>query len=527
MSRTRNADELLSRLRALRGDYDRVFVPRLAQIRAQYTGTAEEDLVNQHLEAHVRAYLINGFLAALNWRLDASAQEGLPALIPEAPVRSSAKATIRFMDYLGLEADESARPLLIVETKAPSVSLPIPVGATSTVQKHIASALGGERIRADWKKWLREVGDYVCSSLARTREAPRRVVITNGEWLVLFLNPLDAFVLNGTPDPDSILVFENQGDLESRYRELYSNLEHQHLLDEARSLVPGEAGFHVRGAAVDGVMHGLRLHYVEQPTIYTSYSPVIKVAPVMFVRTRYGSWLRIEMPPREFELPHDHRDVTAHLKNVGEAAAALLADVNRRFGTALAPTSVSQHFVDPAAFEVVRGVVELSPQQYLIATGGRTHFLSGTPSVPDCPYHDWAACSRDGVAAPPGPVTSRSVRERSFFMTGEVHYCGHRDVAAAKAAEITVSNRDDCGPRSGGVGQAFCEIWHFERQLCCRTCVFEGVCTAATAFRLPCTRPALVELRVPARQAFKRALSRIARLCGLFVAKAMGLKSRV
>lgn len=501
MSRIRNADEFLTRLRALQGEYNRVFSPRLAQVRSQYTGTPEEDVVGQHLEAHVRAYFINGLLAALNWRLDAAPQEGMPALIPEAPVRSSAKATIRFMDYLGLEADANACPLLIVETKAPSMTLPKPVGATTTVQKHLASALGGKRIRADWKSWLKEVGDYVRSSVARTREAPRRVVITNGEWLVLFLDPVDAFLAGSTADANAILVFEDKTEVESRSAELYVNLEHQKLLDETRPLVPGEVAFHARAGTVDRMMHGLRLRYIEQPAIYTSYSPVIKVAPIAFVRTKYESWFRIETPPREFEIPHDSRSIPAHVESVRGASAALLADINHRFGTAIIPTPLSQHFANPAAFEIVRGVREIDTHQYVIVTGDRPHFLSEIPSVPDCRYHDWAACSRDGVAVPPGPVTSRSVDDCSFFVTGEIHYCGHRDVAAAKSAEITDSNIDDCGPRSGGVGRAFCEIFRFERQLCCRTCVFEEVCTAAAVFRLPCGRSPLVELHVPAGSA--------------------------
>src|SRR5258708_21174281 len=126
------------------------------------------------------------------------------------------------------------------------------------------------------------------SALARTRETPRRVIITNGDWIVLFLDPVDAFVVDGKPNPESILVFENHEDVERRYRELYLNLEHQHVLDEVPPLVPGEAGFYVQRGTVDRLMHGIRLRYVEQPGIYTAYSPLIKLAPVMFVRSRYG-----------------------------------------------------------------------------------------------------------------------------------------------------------------------------------------------------------------------------------------------
>jgi hypothetical protein len=111
------------------------------------------------------------------------------------------------------------------------------------------------------------------------------------------------------------------------------------------------------------------------------------------------------------------------------------------------------------------------------------------PSVPNCPFHDWAACEGAGVASMSAPVVIRSISPRSFFFSREVHHCAHRDVNSAKASAITSANRDRCGPRSGEAGQAFCEIWRFEQHLCCRTCVFEEVCTKADVFRLPCRRP--------------------------------------
>jgi hypothetical protein len=127
--------------------------------------------------------------------------------------------------------------------------------------------------------------------------------------------------------------------------------------------------------------------------------------------------------------------------------------------------------------------------ELLVVTGDQTHYLRKEPSVPDCPHHLWAHSNAAGCAANPGPIEKRSVNPRAFFKSGEQHHCAHREVTVAKASQITASNRDRCGRRSGQEGQAFCEIWRFEEHLCCRTCAFEEVCTEAQVFVLPCQRP--------------------------------------
>ena len=79
--------------------------------------------MDESLEAHIRVHVVNCLLAALNWRLNASPEDGLPNLLPEAPIRSTRAKSVRLFDYLGLESGDNS-PLLIVETKRPSTSLP-------------------------------------------------------------------------------------------------------------------------------------------------------------------------------------------------------------------------------------------------------------------------------------------------------------------------------------------------------------------------------------------------------------------
>lgn len=487
MSRIRNADESLLQFRRIIEEYEGRFAPRLRALRERYTGTPEGGLLDHSLEVHVRVYIVNALLAALNWRLNASPDDGLPNLVPEAPVRSESRKSVRFLDYLGLEG-RTDDPLLLVETKRPSASLPRALTSAETYSEVLSRALGGERLTDEWSGWLDDVTDYVRSTYRRIGKAPRRAVVTNGDWLILFLDPADAFLQGGSADANRIVIFTSRADLEKRYNELFLGLEHQAVLAKAPSFPPGELPLRVRPEAVDRAMHGLRLRYSEQPGVYRS-GPVIKVAPVILLRSRYGAWFRVESPPRDYELPRGGTELPAHLSHVREAAEQLLREVNRQLGRQIDPFPIVRHYEDGDAFTEVPGVVEQDRDEFLVTTGDKTHYLVLEPSVPNCPFHDWAACEGAGVASMSAPVVIRSISPRSFFFSREVHHCAHRDVNSAKASAITSANRDRCGPRSGEAGQAFCEIWRFEQHLCCRTCVFEEVCTKADVFRLPCRRP--------------------------------------
>lgn len=105
MSRVRNADEPYQQLRKICADYDHFFKPRISAIREKYEKTPmgkPPRFVDDSLEAHIRVYVVNALLAALNWRLDAKPEDGLPNLVPEAPIKSEERGTTRFLDYFGL-----------------------------------------------------------------------------------------------------------------------------------------------------------------------------------------------------------------------------------------------------------------------------------------------------------------------------------------------------------------------------------------------------------------------------------------
>jgi len=518
VSRVRNATEFLSRLRRTRANYEDRYRGVIAEARAEYSNNPSGKIqseVDESLEHHLRQYFINGFLNALNWRLEITPDEGLPDLIPEAPIASLTRRSTRFLDYLGADR-ETRKPLLVVETKRPSSHFPRPssratrtkVSTSATICSRLADAdpanpdADPANLGTDWNEWLDTLKDYVRSVHTGSGHVPRRVVITNGRWLVLFVDPEDSFIAGGSCSPDNVLVFKDADDdtkppeIEERFEEVFRLLEHEHLLDRVPPLLASQLPFHLSSDLVDQLMHGLHVKYIEQKGIY-DVSPVIQVSPIMFVRSRVGAWLHVKSQRTE-NIPHSEGKLPEHLSRVEGIASQLLQDVNAALRSAHVPTSLEDHYADEASFKSLPGVTEIVHEEgehpsheLLIAVGSNTHYLLNEPTVSDCPYHDWARSREDGCEVS-SAIDIPSVMPRSFFTSRGLHHCSHRLVAAAKAEEVDDSIRKDTG-RSGRDGAAFCEIWPLDEFLCCRTCVFQGVCTKAEVFILPCRLPVPVE----------------------------------
>ena len=500
MSRVRNADEFFQKFRRLRRAYEEDLGPLIARERDQYvykTASKPPASFDDNLEIHLRVYFINTLLESLNWRFDRDTYGNTPNLLPEAVVRSVQSGHRRYLDYLGFEA-ETDRPLLIVETKRPNSPLPRRTDAAVTSSTDLSSqdirlllrqtlldGLSGEKLDGEWNEWLETLRDYVRSVHAATGSTPKRAVITSGEWMFVFLDPESTFVA-GQRDGD-ILVFDTAEAIEEDYVVLFNHLEHQIVLGTLDSLEIGELPFHLDKSRVARVFHGLRLRYDERKTAY-SVGPAIHVAPIVWIRSSGGVWLRVEDQTKDYEVPHKTENLDGHLVEVRGAAVAFLAQVNEGLGATFEVTSIVTHYEDDEGFDDCPGVKDIGDNLFFLVAGAHTHYVLPEPTVPDCPFHHWSACHEQGVANETR-IFRRSIDPRAFFTDGEVHHCAHRHVLTAKASQITGDNAAACGPRSGKEGQAFCEIGRFEWHLCCRTCAFEEVCTKAELFHLPCQKP--------------------------------------
>jgi hypothetical protein len=126
-----------------------------------------------------------------------------------------------------------------------------------------------------------------------------------------------------------------------------------------------------------------------------------------------------------------------HLTTVANAAQKLLREIGERLEKPLTQALIEDHFNDPQSFGAQKTVTRSSDDEYFLVTGQHTHYFRSEPSVPDCPCHEWGKSNSEAVAAPPGPITASSVRERSFFFSGQIHHCAHARVLQAKSNAIT------------------------------------------------------------------------------------------
>lgn len=495
MSRVRNADQFLNEFRSARQNYEKNVKRNIERAFASYAGErlSQDALINQQtddlLETHIRTYFVDILLGALNWRLDSN-------LIPEAAIASESRGTRRFLDYLGIEKNTD-KPLLVVETKRPN-SLPPAIKKSirhdNDFSSVICAGLGGEELVGEWNDWLNTLRDYVRSVRRRVNYAPERVVLTNGDWLILFTDPVDAFLSDDGPTLEKILSWQNRDDLERNYVEIFRYLDYYAVIKEIPAFSIGEIPFYVGTDDVDRIMHGLRLIYFEEPEFDGGASPVIKVLPVLFLRSRQGVWFCVESPSQRSaqRVPYNEDALSEHLDNVRASAINLLQEVNFALNIRLTASGLSEHFRNEENLEELAGVREISNsrhfQTYLVITGNNTHYLLPESTVPGCPHHNWIESKKAGVECNLGLIFQPSTRNpRSYFIHLQEHHCANGIVTRAKAQQIMSKAQSNCGPRSGKEGQAFCEIARFEERLCCRTCVFEEVCTKAVTIQAHCS----------------------------------------
>jgi hypothetical protein len=495
---SRNANEFEIRLLDLLSQYQAAR-DTLENHRRRLTGShldSRSDLQagveSEVLEAHVRVYLIDGILASLGWTMEAGSNP-VGQILVEQPIRERFGSSVKFMDYLGIER-RTDRPLLIVETKRPGAKLPQidgrpPEHGTATEYCYlVAKGLADpERLNGDWSKWIRQLGGYPREVNAQRGLWPSRVVLTNGDWMIIFEDPADAFGDSREKDPNRIVVLPRLQPVEHTAAQIFRSLAYRQLVADTGPLSPANLLFHMTATDVDRVCHGLRVTTGHKRGKF-KIEPTIYVQPILFLRTKHGVWFRIQehADEHEVEVPHKTSDLVVHLRAVDAGAKALLSRVNHHLGAQLVPIRVVDHYSDVNSFDEIKGLTRLEGTEFEIMTGEWTHYLLEQPRVLECPFHHWDRSRQAGHPATEAAILKRSVDPKSFFVSGEDHHCSHRAVRTVKSYPLGQAIAARCGPRSGSEGQAFCEVFPLDHHLCCQVCAFHDACRRSEVFRLPC-----------------------------------------
>lgn len=417
-------------------------------------------------------------------------------------MRDRTNSSIR-LDYLGIESRNST-PVLAVETKRPRDMLPIDTrtGERPTHERAVAQLIAEgiknpSRLGGEWADWVSKLGDYLHGIQAGSGIWPRRAVVTNGHWLVIFEDPAGTFADNGIPDPKRVTVIPDLRQLSLEANRIFDLLAYQNLIDDVGPLTPSQLPFRVQREGVKRIMFGTRVSCGSKSG-WLKTEPTIYVQPMLFVNTSTSGWFRILENDAHFEheLPDRPEELKAHFAACENCAQQLLASLVRAYGfdaDDLEQATLEEHFAADDCFGTLKPVTALAEagrqniRAFEVVTGKQTHFLLRRPRQEVCPYHEFAKANRKGYGATSNEVTPRNrVQERTFFCSGSQYHCAHRLVLEIKRSTLSSANRLQCGARSGSNGSAFCEVFSIDHHLCCQACVFFEVCRKTDVFRLPC-----------------------------------------
>lgn len=425
-----------------------------------YAGAGEANL----LEHNTRRFFLDGLLEALGWTL------GVTGNVSEEARVKAEKTT--YIDYAGVHPHDRV-PLLIVEAKAWNKPF-ISAGEGPPARPKDLLILAIEHIKAGrdrdsspatvaWHDYLVQIAGYIRTLKARYGHDVPRLVLTSGQWLVVFVHPTKTFSSNDPVDDSHFVIFE-QSQYVARSTELFDLLARSILaIDAPASLRPSQLGGYIDATSVVAAFHGVHVHYEKSGSSQFAARPRILIYPAVILQRRDTVLLTVI---EEKYSPLDERNdaIAAHLTEIHTAGLALLAACAEAIGTPLqsAPLTAFPGFtVKPrrAPIKPHQPVVvheASAPNEWTLVTGQATHFLRETPLL-TCRFHEWATCRTNGEQAGDSAISMRSVGPpRSFFTDGQTHHCAHQPM---------LDIRDQR-----------CRIAVFDTRTCCQACHYSVLC---------------------------------------------------
>ncbi|WP_225410019.1 hypothetical protein [Stigmatella hybrida] len=444
------------------------------------------------LERPTRRFLIDPMLRALDWNPDNPNQ-----LQEEA--RSWAENGDRlYFDYLGVSWQRA--PTLLVEAKgADSVSARPPrednISArhmSELISEALAKLKTGDKpgVLAQWIVWLKDLRTYVASFSEADRSTLKRVVITAGCWLIVFKNPLTAFINDGSPDPTEIHCYTSPDEILERHREIYSLLDRRRLIDtlpltmklgEALQLLKPESLTQAyRGVVVATRMIGGMRSEFPHRVVYPAL--VLISGGRAFAVVDYSTTPAFE--PREAS---QLRTFIAGLTTKANLFQGRVLNAFNRSDLQMMPTSnfpinireseLGASFApEPGSTVALAPTVSLRPQlvrqtgernaqyEFLVITGQSWFYKEALPAGPECDFHNFRIAKKRGAAGEQGRFEHIV---DSFTTSDDLQNCEHADLL--------------------GLRRSRCQVLQIESHLCCRTCIFHEICWETVELsRLPC-----------------------------------------
>ncbi len=397
---------------------------------------------------------------------------------------------MHFIDYVGMSTQQSPAPVLLLEAKrwgepwvAARNSEEVSASAAELIVAGLRHVLEGGRKETSplirpWHEHLEQVSKYASAIHANGNHELSRLVLSSGDWIVVFTQPATTFVERGRVDTSHIEMFRIAEYIQQG-RRIFELLSRRSLADQIPfNLRVGQLGSYLATDHEFRVFHAVHVAYqVTGSELFTPVPRVLVYAAIVFQR-RDGMTVAV-VDEGEAPLPvgpdRFSEKLWNHLAVVKDNAAALLGRCSEEMGNELNPVGLSEFngFAADAVLEMriqkkVVKPLERAPNEWLFVTGLCTHFLREWPHVDPCQFHSWRRASASGNGIGTGAVTTPRVQHpRTFVVDGEAHHCAH---------QVVVDRR-----------YHRCQITVLDRQVCCRACAYENVCwTDSEIARLPC-----------------------------------------
>ncbi len=471
-----------------------------ANLRTQYAtaeNAAPESMPLAMLERPTRRFLIDHFLRALDWNPDDSGQ-----VIEEARAHSAGNDRLYF-DYLGVSPTARA-PVLIVEAKGFDIPKPRRVRGSELDAEGMGQlvceavfALKDESqkssgIIAEWAEYLKDLHGYVSALNEFGRRMLRRVVITAGNWIIVFKEPIACFIMAGQPNPEQVHCFPSGDEVLLRHAELYKMLHRRRLVDTLPLALDAPEAFQFLppdkiGDCYRAVMVATSASTGAERKKY----PTRSVYPAMLVNSS-NRWFAILDLEGFVEEPKGSERIENFLSKLERTGIALEGRLRARMALPLAPLPLEQFPGFPeeltrqrttipeapplpgstsarAAARSSRTFVVHSgepgaPAEFVVVTGTSWFYKSdraNTPSV--CDFHYWKEARNAGVTC--GDLQAACL-VTSFTEDGQDRHCAHGDLRSIRTQR--------------------CHVLPLESHMCCQSCAFVSVCWESDRVRLPC-----------------------------------------
>jgi len=476
-----NAVDFRNRFQIAIGEYEEKVLLRLRELQAAMDPVHGGNPVDEELEAHIRTYVIDPLLSSLNWTTDEN-------LTIEALVRSEDTGNRRRLDYLGTESN-TVRPLLVVEAKRPSAPRPeanrnhdrsrpeILANALTRLKENPGKDLD---LTKSWDEWIRTLHDYI-KSLPGV--LPVKVAMTNGEWLIVFEEPQNAFVGTDPVSPDAISYYSCRNEILKNAGKVFQSLNYDTMVPFGRALEVGELIGLVAAARVKEVMHAARVTYEDTET-GVGVVPTLHLVPELLLFLDDGGWVRVFLNAA-FKLPHNPAELPQHLDEFADAQGALLQAVSQALGHAFPLVPLVDRYNSAWMGVHVAGAARLDRRTHLVVLGTSTHFVVSSNTHDGCAFHG-AAGAQAINAALDVIIAKPSSQHVTHFGDQSPNHCAHRTMRQIREKQIAEHNRETFQPRGALEDGPFCKLWGFEHYLCCQKCAFNAVCFQSVRQVAPC-----------------------------------------